>query len=418
MIVIILTLSLICYQELYTVEEVEARTGTITQSTVKNEWNTTFEGKTGISASSVIQTSDGGYAIAVGDSGDTDLVKIDKNGKYQWNHTYRNSSSDALFSIIQTTDGGFALAGRTSYYSNITSVYDFDMWLVKTNSTGYAEWNSSFGDANPDEAYSLIQTSDGGFVIAGYKTSYGPGKEGMWLVKTDMNGQYEWNKTFGREPEKAYSLIQTSDGGYALAGSIFVKTDADGLHEWNRTFGGGYIKNTRSVIQTFDGGYALAGYVWISEENNSFDMFLVKTNTTGHEIWNNTIGGTKTDEAYALIQTSDKGYALAGYTDSYGAGNTDMWLVKTDTNGQHQWNITFGGAGSEMAISMIQTSDGGVVIAGGTTSYGSGIWAMWIVKLGSISTNTSPSWALIIVLMSLLMLVPIKKRILSNLRLK
>ncbi|MDH5686018.1 MAG: hypothetical protein OEY73_05765, partial [Hadesarchaea archaeon] len=158
--------------------------------------------------------------------------------------------------IVQTSDGGYALAGSTESYG----AGGFDFWLVKTDSSGNEEWSKTFGGENDDWAYSVVQTSDGGYVLAGSTMSYGAGGEDFWLVKTDSSGNEEWSKTFGGvNRDWARSVIQTSDGGYALAGGWLLKTDSSGNEEWSKTFGGANGGTAWSIVQTSDGGYALAG---------------------------------------------------------------------------------------------------------------------------------------------------------------
>jgi hypothetical protein len=263
---------------------------------------------------------------------------------------------------------------------------------IPTNS----EWNQKFGGERFDVAYSLIQTTDGGYALAGITESFSADNEAdCWLVKTDARGQVEWTKTFG-EPAwaTATSLIQTTDGGYALAGSVggdwkapkdiwLVKTDARGQTEWNQTYGGPEDEYADALIQTADGGYALAGATKSYGTGDS-DFWLVKTDTHGKAEWNQTYGGPEDEYAAALIQAVDGGYALTGGTESYGAGGFDFWLVNTDTRGQVEWTKTFGGGGEgevdEVAYSLIQTTDGGYALAGGTESYGKGVSNCWLVK--------------------------------------
>ncbi|MHA2335261.1 MAG: hypothetical protein ACXAEU_24735, partial [Candidatus Hodarchaeales archaeon] len=265
---------------------------------------------------------------------------------------------------------------------------------IPTNS----DWNQIFGGENFDVAHSLIQTADGGYALVGITESFSHDHEAdCWLVKTDARGQVEWTKTFG-DPAwaSANSLIQTVDGGYALAGSIggywnvpkdiwLVKMDASGQVEWNQTYGGlewnqiyGGLDEYAALIQTADGGYALAATRSYGAGDSNF--WLVKTDARGQAEWNQTYGGSEDEYADALIQTADGGYALAGATKSYGAGDSDFWLVKTDARGQAEWNKTFGGEAWETASSLIQTADGGYTLAGGTESYGAGGSDIWLVK--------------------------------------
>ena len=357
-------------------------------------WNRTFGGHGRDYAEAVIQTTDGGYAMGGWTTsygaGSTDawLVKTDGYGNEEWNKTFGGYKGDGASSIVQTSDGGYALAGYTVSYGTDSSE---DFWLVKTDSSGNVMWSKVFGSRSEDEAMSVIQASDGGYVIAGVTAGNGD----AWLVKTDGYGNEQWNKVFGgRSFDMALAAIQTFDGGFAFAGGTqsygaadawLVKIDCYGNEEWNRTFGGYDYDTAYSVIQTWDGGYAFAGGAG-SYGTDSTDFWLVKTDCFGNEEWNKTFGGYG-GYAGSVIQTSDGGYAIAGWTGSYGAG-TKAWVVKTDCYGNEQWNKTVGGYDQDGVKSIIQTSDGGYAIAGWTGSYGAGNLDAWLIKLAPPGTCT------------------------------
>ncbi|MFX0065593.1 MAG: hypothetical protein ACFFC7_25760 [Candidatus Hermodarchaeota archaeon] len=364
-------------------------------------WFQTYGGRRYDSARALIQTTDGGYALA--GTGTTSsyygaegsgfwLVKTDSNGITQWDQMYGEKGGGCAEALIQTTDGGYALAGGTSSYGT----WSPDYWLVKTDSNGIMQWNQTYGGDGSDSAWALIQTTDGGYALAGGTNSYDTWRPDYWLVKTDSNGIMQWNQTYGgEEVDFAFALIQTTDGGYALAGWTtsygagkydywLVKTDSNGIMQWNQTYGGEEPDSAFALIQTTDGGYALAGET-SSYGAGFFDCWLVKTDNNGIMQWNQTYGGWLGDSAQALIQTTDGGYALAGWTSSYGAGGSDFWLVKTDSNGITQWNQTYGGEKSDSAWALIQTTDGGYALAGETSSYGAGEYDCWLVKTDGIN---------------------------------
>jgi len=299
----------------------------------------------------------------------------------QWNKTYGGTGEDVARSIVQTSDGGYALAGYTDSFG----AGGQDSWLVKTDSNGNAQWNKTYGGIATDFANSVVQTSDGGYALAGDTVTFGAGGSNFWLVKTNSTGNVEWNQTYGGNGnEHADSLVQTADGGYALAGatdssgffdSWLVKTNSDGNQQWNKTYGGTDHDYAHSIIQTADGGYALAGST-PSFGADSTDFWLVKTDSNGNAQWNKTYGGIWGEDAQSLVETSDGGYALAGYHSAL-----DFWLVKTDSAGNAQWNKTYGGTGWDYAWAVEQTSDGGYALAGFTYSFGAGDKDFWLVKL-------------------------------------
>ena len=353
-------------------------------------WNRTFGGTGPDQAGSVQQTLDGGYILAGlrrSYSGVDDgwLIKTDRNGSEQWNKTFGGTSWDQFWSVQQTLDGGYILAGLTDSYG----AGSYDGWLVKADASGNEQWNRTFGGTGEDRTMSVQQTSDGGYILAGSTTSYGAGSYDGWLIKTDRNGSEQWNKTFGGTNwDMFWSVQQTLDGGYILAGETrsysgvdngwLVKMDANGNEQWNKTFSG---NNAISAQLTSDGGYIVTGS---KSEANNYDAWLGKADANGNEQWNRTFGGTLDDATRSVQQTPDGGYILAGFTASYGVGNPDGWLIKTDRNGSEQWNETFGGTISSEFNSVRQTSDGDYILAGFTFSYGAGSSDAWLIKVSRV----------------------------------
>jgi hypothetical protein len=356
-------------------------------------FNKTFGGSGADYAYSVQQTTDGGYILAgytasfgAGDD-DAWLIKTDADGNKVWDTTFGGSEGDCAWAVQKTSDGGYILAGGTDSFG---AGY-VDAWLIKTDANGIEQWNKTFGGSDYDEAWSVQQTSDGGYILAGITWSFGAGRCDAWLIKTDADGNKVWDRTFGgSEGDNAFAVQQTSDGGYILAGSTqsfgagyvdawLIKTDANGIEQWNKTFGGLGVDEAWSVQQTSDGGYILDGKT-SSFGAGSSDAWLIKTDANGNKIWDRTFGGSSSDYAYAVQQTSDGGYILAGATYSFGVGASDAWLIKTDANGKKQWNKTFGGLGGDEAWSVQQTSDGGYILGGITTSFGAGNWDARLIK--------------------------------------
>ncbi len=304
-----------------------------------------------------------------------------------WDMTYGRTGDESAASVQQTSDGGYIFVGTTPTYGWGES----DMWLVKTDYKGTKLWDRTFGGKGYDAATSVQQTSDGGYIIAGTTFTYGAGGSDAWLLKTDANGNKVWDRTFGgRGNESAASVQQTSDAGYVFAGTTFtygaggsdawlLKTDYKGFRLWDRTFGGPGNESAASVQQTADGGYIIAGTTFTYGAGGS-DAWLLKTDSNGNRLWDKTFGGLDNDSAASVRQTLDGGYIIAGTTFTYGAGGSDAWLIKTDANGNRLWDKTLGGPGNESAASVQQTADGGYIIAGTTSSYGAGGTDAWLVK--------------------------------------
>jgi len=358
------------------------------------EFNQTYGGSDRDFLDSVTQTSDGGYAV-VGftqsfgpGTGAAWLIKTDENGNEQLNETYGGSGFDSLNSVVQTSDGGYALAGGTESFGSGGS----DVWLIKVDRFGNEEFNETYGGADTERQFSMIQTSDGGYALAGETASFGSGDDDAWLIKTDSNGNEEFNETYGGpDDESALSVVQTSDGGYALGGDTgsfgpgtlgawLVKTDDNGNEEFNETYGGSEIDQAFSVVQASDGGYALAGET-ASFGTGDDDAWVIKTDDKGNEEFNETYGGPDDEIFVSMVQTPDGGYALAGKTDTFGSGGGDAWLVKTDGNGNEEFDKKYGGSDSDSASSLVRTPDGGYALAGETASFGSGSFDGWLIKV-------------------------------------
>ena len=254
----------------------------------------------------------------------------------KWNMTYGGSGDECAMSVIQTADGGYALAGFTKPNCNSSEAGSSDMWLVKTDGDGSMQWNMTYGGAGDDAANCVIQTADGGYLLAGY-TNSNVQSQTTWLVKTDQSGNLQWSKNL--QGIAANSVIQTNDGGYALAvdypnAFCFVKTDSNGETLVNETYAvSGDQVSTQAVVQASDGGYAIAGWAGNSTTGNSTagsrDGWLVKLDESGQEQWNQTYLGLG---IYGLVATSEGGYALTG---------DRACLIITDSAGNPVWNRTY-----------------------------------------------------------------------------
>ncbi len=363
-------------------------------------------------AFSVQQTSDGGYIVAGGTASfgagweDIILIKTASNGNISWAKTYGGTHYDHASSVRQTSDGGYIVAGYTWSFGAGYS----DIFLIKTASNGNISWAKTYGGTYWDGASSVQQTSDGGYIVAGFTASFGAGDYDIFLIKTDANGNVQWAKTYGGTAwDWAYSVQQTSDGGYIVAGGtasfgagsrdfFLIKTDANGNLQWAKTYGGTNVDVASSVQQTSDGGYIVAGGT-DSFGAGSGDIILIKTASNGNISWAKTYGGANQDWAFSVQQTSDGGYIVAGETRSFGAGSGDIILIKTASNGNISWAKTYGGTNYDRASSVRQTSDGGYIVAGWTLSFGAGNEDVFLIKtdangnIGScgIVRNASPT---------------------------
>jgi hypothetical protein len=357
-------------------------------------WTQTFGGNSFETCSSVQQTADGGFILGGGTesfgAGDRDfyLVKTDASGVQQWAQTYGGTEGEYGRSVQQTNDGGYIFAGYTySYGAGLSDVY-----VIKTDDQGVLEWDQTIGGNSFDACWSVQQTIDGGYILAGYTQSFGNGQSDMYLVKIDDQGNFDWQQTFGNgDIERCQSVQQTSDNGYILGGyrqtsqpfgfDIYVvKTDDMGNLDWEQDYDEGGFESCRSVVQTADGGYALAGYT-TSFGEGAEDMHLVKLDELGDMEWQKSFGGASADAAYSLSLTSDGGFIIGGSNYSLGNGFGEMYLVKTNSKGDFEWQQSEGGDDFDFCLSTHQTSDGGFIAAGRSNSFGTGTGDMYLVRL-------------------------------------
>lgn len=294
-----------------------------------------------------------------------------------WEQTFGGTYPDHGHGVQVTQDGGFILVGEkgTNALGNQQDVY-----LVKTDAYGTKTWEATYGGTGNDVGFAVRQTTDGGYVVAGFTDSSGNGKEDVYLLKTNASGVKQWEKTFGASLyDRAYDVRQTSDGGYILAGCIdsstdtrayLVKTDASGNQTWSRklcsTAGSFcYYDCAYSVLESTFGSYYVAG-VTIPYGGTQTDVWFVHTSSTGTPYWDKSFGGAQNDQGYCLRRTWDDGFIIAGETASGSVGPVDAYLLKLDYLGNKQWEKKLGWGGTDAARCVVQTRDGGFVVAGKT----------------------------------------------------
>jgi hypothetical protein len=295
--------------------------------------------------------------------------KTEEGPKVNWEKTYGGPNYDVGYSVQQTSDGGYIVAGYTSSFG----AGGQDIYLIKTDNLGDTIWTKTYGGTNSDFGYSVQQTSDGGYVIVGFTYCFGSGNlPNIYFIRTNTSGDTLWTKTYnGKE---GYSVQQTSDGGYIIAGTsdlalsdvYLIKTDANGDLIWAKTYGGTNPEHG-AVQQTSDGGYIVVGGT--SDGN---DIWLLKTDVNGDTLWSHTYGGDGADYGKSVQQTSDGGYIIAGSTHSFSKGDADVYLIKTDAVGDTIWTETYGGKSDDYGRSVKETIGGGYIIAGWTYSFSSG----------------------------------------------
>ena len=366
-------------------------------------WTRTDGGDSTDWGTSVQQTSDGGYIIAGWTNSfgagraDVYLIKTDALGSAIWTKTYGGDSTDWGFSVQQTSDGGYIVVGKTLSFG----AGGADVYLIKTNVKGDTLWTKTYGGTGGDIGRSVQETSDGGYIITGYTSSFGAGSFDVYLIKTDANGDTLWTKTYGETGvDMGYSVQQTSDGGYIIAGQTdllgidsdvhLIKTNASGDPLWTKKYGGRDHDYGFSVQQTFDEGYIVVGWTYSFRTGYSY-VYLIKTDASGDLLWTKIYGGISDDWGFSVQETSNGGYIVAGKTFSFGAGGADVYLIKTDAKGDILWTETYGGTILDAGYSVQQTSDGGYIITGYTSSFGAGDYDVYLIKTKPPLKLTSPN---------------------------
>jgi len=429
------------------------------------------------------QTSDGGYIIAGGTSsfdGDVTgnhggtapgglddfwVVKLDAAGSLQWQKALGGSEEDQAGGIRQTSDGGYIVAGETrSDDGDVTGLHNppgptSDVWVVKLNASGNILWQKTFGGSGGSaEASEIGQTSDGGYIVAAsihnlYNSGDVTGGHGFpgsgsdaWVLKLDASGNLQWQKALGGTySESASSIQQTTDGGYIVTGSTssndgdvsgnhnidalssepfdawVVKLNASGNIQWQKALGGTGNDYANFVRQTGDGGYIVAAATGSNDGDVSgnhgglTDGWVVKLSSTGSIQWQKALGGTDVDVMTSVLPTSDGSYVVGGHVHSNDGdvsgnhGADDIWVVKLNSIGNILWQKPMGGSRFDIGAAVQQTTDGGFIVAGQTTSNSGdvtgnhGATDFWVVKLGPVAPiPTLSEWGLIIFALLLL----------------
>ncbi|TAL67075.1 MAG: T9SS type A sorting domain-containing protein [Bacteroidetes bacterium] len=413
-------------------------------------WQKCLGGSNGDNATSIQKTSDGGYIVGgyttsnngdvSGNHGNTDIwvVKLNSNRVIQWQKCLGGSGNEYVESdksILETSDGGYILAGRT--YSNNGDVSGNhggqDYWIVKLNSSGVIQWQKCLGGTGNEELYSIQINSDNGYIVAGLAFSNDgdvSGNHGLadyWVVKLNSSGVILWQKSLGGTGSDQGNYINnTSDGGFIVAGQTasndgdvsgkhggydywIVKLNSSGNILWQKCLGGNNEEWYPSVLESSDGGFIITGYTTsndgdVSGNHGQNDYWVVKLNSSGSIQWQKCLGGSYDDYAESIIQTSDEGYIIVGYTYSndgdvsgnHGGGKYDAWVVKINNSDVIQWQKCLGGSDYDGIYSIKETINDEYILAGwtysndGDVSGVNGSYDFWIVKLtlNSISTGT------------------------------
>lgn len=307
------------------------------------------------------------------------LSKLDAYGHLLWTRTLGGTDLDVSRCVIETSDKGYLATGSTYSYS---TGYD-DLLLAKFDSSGSHLWTRAIGGSDREIGTSVIEANDGGFVMMGYTWSFGVGDYDWILAKLDTAGNLLWTRTLGWSSQREYghSLVETSDGGFVGTGETFswdyhgdmlvAKFDSTGNPLWTRLLDGGMRDGGKKVIQASDGGIVVAGHTK-SFGAGDFDLFLVKFDATGNHLWSRTLGGSEEEMGHSVTQVSDGGFVVIGHTYSFGAGDINLLLAKFDSTGNHLWTRTLEETFQPENYSVVEASDGSLVVTSNTRVSGTG----------------------------------------------
>ena len=336
---------------------------------------------------------DGGYIVA----GTTDsfgagrrdgwIIKLDEDGSIESQRTYGGRAGDVIRSIRQASDGGFVTAGLSYSFDSGGG----DLWMMKFDANQNFQWQRSYGGNGFDMAHTIEPTMDGGYLLAGFTTSFGASGKDYFVIKVDAAGDVVWQKRFGGDGDDVIRIAkQTSDGKYLVAGFthsfgvrgdiMVLKLASNGDLEWQKSYGGSGFEEPCCILEAPD------GYI-ILEQSVSFsgntDAWVFKVDKDGDILWQKRHGGTGFDELSSARAMPDGGFIAAGETRSFGSHYEDFWVVRFDSGGNLVWQKHYGGDGVDEAEAIALTPEGGFVVVGTTKSFGAGDEDIWILRLDS-----------------------------------
>lgn len=379
-------------------------------------WQKTIGGSGSEFLTSIEKTNDGGMIIGgYSDSNisgektensrggdDYWIVKLNYTNGIEWQKTFGGDQDDRLTEVKQTPEGGYIVVGTSasgiSGDKSEASQGQTDYWILKLNTTGEIIWQNTIGGSSYDKAQGVSLTNDGGYIIGGSSSSgisgdrniSLTGSQDAWVVFLDASGNIIYQKTHGAN-FNVVDFAETLDGGYTIGGSIptsiaycfyVIKANEFGVESFQRSYRGDFADFLTNVTATSDGGYIVSGFSnsnaandKTEDSNGADDYWILKIDATGNIEWQNTIGGNNGDACYTVIESSEGGYFITGYSDSDISGDkiepayeADYWVIKLNSVGIIEWQNTIGGSFSERIPKAFQANDGSYIIAGQSES--------------------------------------------------
>ena len=399
------------------------------------DWLVTYGGSEADEAVAIIPTTDNHYMVLgstrssdgdisnkTSDKNDFWLLKIAENGSIVWDKTYGGSEDDVATSIAQTDDGGYILSGYSrSNDGHVSGNEGFhDYWILKVDASGNVEWDKNFGFLGSDQAFSIFQTSDGGYFVSGFfdvSASDGEGNDGLlsgaserggrhgvgeyWAIKMDATGEYVWRRYFGgSNNDRSYAAMETSDGSFMVIGSSesndfditdskgsydywVVKISATGDNLFTKSYGGGEIDVAYAMCEAGTDQYLLVGDARstdqdVSNPKGNADLWLIKINDNGNLLWEKSLGGMSFDSGKGIVPAPEGNYAITGSSRSSdqdvstNQGENDAWTLIVDGSGNLVFEMSVGGSSLDFGEDLTMSHDGSSLIVVGNTESNNG----------------------------------------------
>lgn len=331
----------------------------------------------------LIPASDGGYLMAGSTSGTPGIpnanvfvIKTTAGGDTSWTRSLGGALSDNGYFVAETGDKGYIVSGSTYSFGAGQS----DGYLLKLSQDGTLQWSKAYGGALNDDMISVATVFGGGFMLLGSTSSFGSGGFDIYVIRTDNNGDTLWTKTIGNSLEdNGLSMQQTKDSCFIISGYTYntgssadiflLKLDKRGTLLWSKLYGGGDMDGYGFVKETRDGGYIITGVTYSFGATLDGDLYLIRTDKNGNHIWSRQYGGMGTDRGYDIQETAKGDFVVSGETYSYGAGHSDLYVLKTDKNGNLLWSKTYGGSSFDFGRSIALTPGNGYLVSGHALSF-------------------------------------------------
>jgi len=374
----------------------------LNQSTsAQYKFESTYGGFNFEKGTSIKTTSDGGYIITgstTSFSSDQDmyLVKIDKYSNIQWSKVYHHLGyEEKIHGVQQALSGDYYLSGT------IEGGFGFlDDLIMKVDSVGNIIWSKVFGGIEADDLRDIAITSSGEILVAGQNASFGAGAKEIQAIKLTDGGDVKWAKAYGNIWEEFGAIIiQLDDGNYAFLGAtdisgyydvrpLLIKIDSLGNLIWAKIYPG-YIEDWgRYAIKTQSDGFLLLGDTRSYGLGGSMDIYVINTDSDGNVVWAKAYGGIGDETGRGAVQDNEGNYIITGFTNSFGLGGYDAYLMKITSGGDLVWFYTYGGSSNDYAYKMAQTSDSGYVMIGGNSSNSLGDEDLLLIKVDKFGSST------------------------------